>query len=398
MQPQNDLQRHWQLDPTIDFLNHGSFGACPTPVLAAQREHQDALERRPLEFLAPERQLEPKLDHVRDVLASLVGADPSSIAFVRNATDGVNAVLRSMPLNEHDEIVITSHGYNACNNVAHYVATPCKAKVVTATVPFPLAHEDEVIAAIEAALTSRTRVLMVDHVTSFSGLVFPLARIIETAHRNGTRVLVDGAHAPGMLPLDLKSLNPDYYTANHHKWLCGPKVSGFLYVRPELQSEVRPTVISHAANRDRPRRSRFLAEFDWSGTFDPSPLLAMPRAIQFLSDLRPGGLEGHMQANQALALAARRLLIDALELEPPAPESMIGSLVTLPALIKKSSTATNVATECETLQRTLFEKYRLELPVFPGPGGQCRWLRISCQAYNHIAQYQRLADALIAER
>ncbi len=308
---------HWQLRPDLDFLNHGSFGAAPTIVLEAQRRLQDALERDPIRFLAPERELEPKLDHVRAVLSELVVAPASDLAFVRNATDGVNAVLRSMSLDEGDEIVITNHGYNACNNAAQFAAARRGARIRVAKIPFPLAHSDQVVRAIETEFSDRTRLLLVDHVTSPTGLVFPIEKIISSAHAAGIRVLVDGAHAPGMVPLDLQTLDADYYTANHHKWLCAPKASGFLYVRGELQDEVRPTVISHAANRPRPYRSRFLAEFDWNGTFDPTPLLSVPDAIEFLGSLFHGGINELMSANRQLALEARRVLCDALQIEAP---------------------------------------------------------------------------------
>ena len=251
-------------------------------MLAVQRQLQDALEADPIRFLAPERELDPNLDAVRQVMAKLLNAPADDIAFVRNATDGVNAVFRSLPLEPGDQILVTNHGYNACINAARFAAERVGAEVHTANLPFPVTSVEQVISAVEARFTDRTRILLIDHVTSPTGLVLPVAEIVSRAHARGIRVMVDGAHAPGMLPLHLTELGADYYTSNHHKWLCGPKVSGFLYVRPEFQAEVRPTVISHAANRPRPGRSRFLAEFDWTGTYDPTPILALPTAIEFL--------------------------------------------------------------------------------------------------------------------
>jgi isopenicillin-N epimerase len=383
------LRRHWQLHPEIDFLNHGSFGACPTVVLQAQRAWQDLLELEPIRFLAPERELEPKLDVVRHAISQLIHAPAHDVAFVRNATDGVNAVLRSFPFERDDEILITDHGYNACNNVAHYAARQSQANVKVAAIPFPIANEADVVLAIEKALTPKMRLLLIDHVTSYSGMVLPLEQIIEVAHRNGTRVLVDGAHAPGMIPLDLEALRLDYYTANHHKWLCGPKVSGFLYVHPQWQAEVRPTVISHAANRDRPQRTKFIAEFDWAGTFDPSPLLAMTTAIELLESLLPTGYAGYLAANHSLALKARQLLCSGLQIDPPTPDSMIGSLVTVP--LHPSSKAFAAG---DRLQPYLYQKHRIEVPCFAGPENRNRYIRVSCQAYNDLAQYERLAAAL----
>lgn len=389
----SNLCKHWQLNPDVDFLNHGSFGAAPAVVLQAQRSLQDALERDPIEFLAPERQLESHLDTVREAVAALVGADTADIAPVRNATDGVNAVLRSFPLNRSDEIVITDHGYNACNNAARFVAERVQAAVRIAHIPFPLNDPADVVAAIEAAFTDRTRLLLVDHVTSPTALVLPIDQIIASAHAQGIRVLVDGAHAPGMLPINLRRLDPDYYTANHHKWLCGPKSSGFLYVRRELQPEVRPTVISHGANRPRPGRSRFLSEFAWTGTFDPTPLLAMPTALRFLDQLRPGGFAAHMSANNQLAQEAREVLLAKLGSDPPAPTSMLGSMATLPL----PPAAEPPAGKLDPLQQRLFAHYRIEVPILRWPDPAHRWIRISAQAYNDIAQYERLAQALLAE-
>ncbi len=384
---------HWQLDPQIDFLNHGSFGATPRVVTAAQRAFQDELEWDPIEFLAPERSLNSKLDHVRQIVSDLVGADPSDLAFVRNATEGVNAVLRSLPLDAGDEILVTNHGYNACTNAAEYVAKRSGATVRVAHIPFPFSGVDAVMDAVERELHGRTRLLLIDHVTSPTGVVFPIAPVIELAHQRGVRVLVDGAHGPGMVPLNLNTLDADYYTANHHKWLCGPKVSGLLWVAPQWHEEIRPTVISHAANRSQSDRSRFLAEFDWTGTFDPSPLLALPTAIDFLSSLFPAGMRGLMNANHAAAIAARNVLAETLEIGPPVPDAMLGSLVTVPLPIASSRSRDQWA----SLQQRLREHHLFELPVFPGFVAGTWFLRISLQAYNDIQQVERLAEVLRAE-
>ncbi len=381
------FRHHWQLDPAIDLLNHGSFGATPVSVLKEQRRLQDALEREPLRFLAQERELEPKLDAVRAKVAALVEAPADSIVFVRNATDAVNAVLRSMKFEHQDEIVITDHGYNACNNVAKYVADRAGGQVRVAKIPFPCEGDDEVVEAITAQFTDRTRVLLVDHVTSSTALILPVQRLVSEARRRGIRTLIDGAHAPGMIPVDLSSIEPDYYTANHHKWLCAPKTSGFLYVREELQPEVRPTVISHAENTDRPNRSKFLSRFDWVGTYDPTPVLRTTTSVEFLETLRPGGLQAHRAANHDLALRARRMVLESMNMSEPAPESMIGSMATIPLPVQEVTEATG---PIHPLQRRLFEEHRIEVPVFVGPG-QRPMLRFSAQAYNDIDQYERLA-------
>ncbi len=210
-------------------------------------------------------------------------------------------------------------------------------------------------------------------------------------------MLVDGAHAPGMVEVDLSKMEADYYTANHHKWLCAPKVSGFLWVRPEFQKEVRPTIISHGANRRRPGRSRFTSEFDWTGTWDPTPLLSVPAAIKFLAELGGGGessdIRPHIRRIQQLTLQARQCLLTRLGVEPPAPEEMIGAMVTLPLPASENPDPAMV----DPLQTRLFDDHQIELPIFNEPNMNTRCLRVSVQAYNHPDQFERLAAVLESE-
>ncbi|MCP4885681.1 MAG: aminotransferase class V-fold PLP-dependent enzyme [Planctomycetaceae bacterium] len=383
----------WCLDPNLDFLNHGSFGATPRVVMQERVDLLERLERDPISFLAPERDLEASLDHVRHILAELINVAPQDLAFVRNATDGVNAVLRSLAFEQGDEVLITNHGYNACNNAVRFATQRSNAITRIAEVPFPLEGPAQVLQAIEAAISDRTRLLVIDHVTSATGLVFPVRDIIKLAHQHGIRVMIDGAHAPGMLPLDLRAMQPDYYTANHHKWLCGPKASGFLYVRADLQSETQPTIISHAYNRPKPDRSQFTSSFDWMGTHDPTPILALPAAIQFLSNLRPGGLATHMHRNHEMAVESQVILSKSLNVEPPCPAEMIGSLVSIPLEGLSLSSAYQ-------LGAALYAEERIEAPVFEGipfnltkqDSPPC--VRVSLQCYNSLDQVQRLGEVL----
>lgn len=389
MNAASDLAKHWRLNPEVAFLNHGSFGATPKVVLEEQRRLQDELERDPIHFLGYERTLGKRLDAVRDRITPFIGAEPGDVAFVGSATQGVNAVLRSLPINPSDELIITSHGYNACNNVVRFVAERAGAKVVVADVPFPIRSDDCVLDAIAKVVTDKTTLLLIDHVTSPTAVVLPVRKIVELAHERGVRVLVDGAHAPGMINVDVTTLGADYYTANHHKWLCAPKASGFLYVRSDHQHEVRPISISHAAYGSRMGRPRFLAEFDWGGTYDPTPILALPAALDFLQQLRPGGMAEHLSANHQLALRAREILADKFAVEPPAPADMIGSMVTMPL---PESFALQQLNE---LHRRLFENHRIETPLFEW--SQRAWVRVSAQAYNSAQQYEQLAEAIVAE-
>ena len=317
------FEQHWQLNPDLTFLNGGCFGAVPRVVMQAVcswREGWKAIHS----FLAPERELEPKLDHVRSLLGDLVH-EPANLAFVRNATDGVNAVLRSMSLSEGDEVLITNHGYNARNNVARYVAERSGATVQIARF-LTLSRSEQILDAVEEKLSSRTRLVLVDHVTSPTALIFPVKQIVELTHDRGARVMIDGAHAAGMLSLQVDQIGADYYTANHHKWLCSPKVSGFLYVNPRWQDEVQPTVISHSYNRPRNNRSAWQSSFDWVGTYDPTPILAIPTAVEFLSSLFADGFQGYLRRNHDHLLKARDLICQSMSIGSPAPDSMLGSM------------------------------------------------------------------------
>ncbi len=211
---------HWQLHPEVHFLNHGSFGACPTTVLDEQTHLRQQLEREPVRFMA--RELEARMRGVREVLANLTHTDPDDLALVPNATSGVNTVLRSLDLSPTDELLVTDQEYNACRNALNHVAKQSGATVIVAQVPFPLEDPAQVIDAITAKATDRTRLLLVDHITSQTGMVLPIAEIVRAMAERSVDTLVDGAHALGMLPMDLQALNAAYYTSNCHKWLCSP--------------------------------------------------------------------------------------------------------------------------------------------------------------------------------
>lgn len=381
------LRDAWTLDPEVVFLNHGSFGACPKAVLEHQAELRAKLEREPVQFLAFE--LEPVFDAARAALAEFVGADSADVVPVTNATTGVNAVLRSLELAPGDEIVITNHGYNACNNAVSFVTDRAGAERVVAEIPFPIESEEQAVAAILAKVTERTRLVLLDHITSPTALVLPVERLVRELAARGVDTLVDGAHGPGMLDLNLTELGAAYYAGNCHKWMCAPKGAAFLHVRPDRQAGTRPTVISHGANSTRTDRSRFLVEFDWTGTGDPTPWLCLPFLIEHMAGLVDGGWPEIRRRNRALALHGRALLCEVLGTEVPAPESMIGSIATVPLPPGDPD-----ALILDPLQIQLFEEERLEtmMPLWPAP--PARILRISAQLYNAPEDYERLAEAL----
>ena len=290
------MKSHWLLDPEITFLNHGSFGATPRAILEKQSEFRAQLEREPVRFFV--RELEPLLDEARRQLAAFVGAEPEGVGFLPNATAGVNAVLRSLDLDLHDELLVTNQEYNACRNVLDYVATLSGAKVVVAEIPFPLHSPDAVVERILEKVTDRTRLLLIDHITSQTALILPIERIVAEMQARGVDTLVDGAHAPGFLPLDVRAIGAAYYTGNLHKWPCAPKGAAFLYVRENRRRGIRPAMISHGANSIRTDRSRYLLEFDWTGTFDPTAWLCAPESIRYVASLVEGGWPEIMRRNR----------------------------------------------------------------------------------------------------
>lgn len=384
------LKQHWTLDPAITYLNHGSFGATPRVVLEKQNEVRARMEREPVRFFV--RELEPLLDEARNELARFLGADPAGLAFVSNATAGINAVLRSLDLDKFDELLVMTHEYNASRNVLDYVACLAGAKVVVADVPFPITSPDIVVERVLEKVSGRTRLLLADHITSQTALIFPIERLVTEMAARGIDTLVDGAHAPGYLPLDLAKIGAAYYTGNLHKWVCAPKGAAFLYVPENRRASIRPIAISHGANATRRDRSRYHLEFDWTGTSDPSAWLAVPESLRFIAALVEGGWPEVMRRNRQLALQGRDLLCRALGIDKPAPDEMLGAMAALPLPDGDPSTAPSLYGD--PMQDQLLYDYGIEVPFVPWPQPPKRLLRISAQLYNEISDYKKLAEAL----
>src|SRR5512141_1261284 len=371
--PANDLRRYWALDQDVTYLNHGAFGACPWPVLRAQDEGRTKMERHPIRF--HDMELEGHLAHARGRLAEFLHADPADLAFVPNATTGVNTVLASLDFAPGDEILATDHEYNACLNAARRVAAKHGANVVVASLPFPTTSPDQMAAALLERVTPRTRLVLVSHVTSPTALVLPVERIVSELSARGIDTLVDGAHAPGMLPLDLAALGVAYYTGNCHKWLCAPKGAGFLYVRRDRQGQIHPLVTSHGANSPRADQSLFRLEFDWTGTSDPTAYLSIPAALDFIAGLVPGGWPEVIERNHRLVLVGRQKLLTVVGGTPMAPESMLGSLAAIelpdsvrPASVPPDATADPHSTyPLDPLRDALSDEDAIEVPVFTWP-------------------------------
>lgn len=379
----------WPLDPHVDYLNHGSFGACPRAILAYQAELRARMEREPVDFLS--RRLSGLLAEARQALGSFVSADARDIAFVPNATAGVNAVLRSLELRPGDELLTTDHAYGACRKAMEYVAARARARVVVAPVPFPIEGDDDVLGPVLDAVSPRTRLAVLDHVTSPTALVLPIERLVRELAARGVDTLVDGAHAPGMVPLDLRGWAPAYYAGNGHKWLCAPKGAAFLYVRPDRQASLHPLAISHGYEPGA-AEARFRDEFDWTGTDDPTPFLSLPECIRFLGSVLPGGWPELKARNHLLALHARTVLCDALEVAPPCPDALVGSMASVP-LPPPSPGAPAEVLDHDGLAAWFRERgTEAWFCAWPCPGGKL--VRVSAQLYNHASQYAILADLL----
>ena len=388
----------WRLRPDITYLTHGTYGACPESILEVQRAWRDRLEAEPVRFLT--RELDGLLDDTRAAVGSFLHADPEGLAFVPNATTGVNTVLRSLRLEPGDELVAGNHEYNATINALRAVAEPAGAQVVVADIPLPVRGDEAVLDALLAAVTPRTRLVLVSQVTSPTAIVFPVERLVRELAARGIDTLVDGAHAPGMLPIDLDALGAAYWTGNGHKWLCAPKGAGVLWVREDRRDHVRPLVISHGANESRTRRTRFRAEFDWTGTADPTAILTLPAAIDWMAAQAPGGWPEVMAANRALALRGRAIVEAALGVEPLAPDTMIGAMATI------AIPGVRTDDEAAALAGAVYEVDRFEVPIggWPVPAARSApeapptavLMRISAQRYNEVADYERLASSLSA--
>ncbi|MEM9429059.1 MAG: aminotransferase class V-fold PLP-dependent enzyme [Pseudomonadota bacterium] len=353
----------WPLEKGMIFLNHGSYGATPKAVLAEQARWRERLEAQPCRFINTEAPREIRAAAGR--LATFLGARPEDVGFVENTTAGINAVLKSLRFEPGDEVVVTDHIYNAVNKTLGFVLAPQGARVVRAELGLPLVGDP--VAAVMAAVTPSTRLILVDHVASISAVKLPVAEIAAAARSRGVPVLIDGAHAPGMVELDIPALGADWYVGNCHKWLCAPKGSAFVWAPEARQEGLHPTVISHDLDQG------FTAEFDKIGTRDATAWLSVPAAIAFHEEAGGAALRAR---NHAVAVDAARALAARWGTEMGADEEQFGSMATV-------RLPTDQPAERETSERLkawAWATHRAEIHVMPFAG--TFWTRISVQAYN----------------
>jgi len=366
----------WLLDPDLSFLNHGSYGAVPRTVLDQQRRLQERMERDPTKFLALE--LPQALRTSANRLATFVKGDGSDLAFIENATAGCNMVLGSFRLSPGDEILLTDHGYPAIRKAAEHYTTRGGAIITEVTVPFPIRDPSEIINAVANRLGPRTRLVILDHVSSPTAIVFPVRELAALCHEAGAKVMIDGAHAPGMLSLDIPAIGVDWYVGNCHKWLMAPKGSGFLWASPASQAETRPLVISHGY------RQGFAAEFDWIGTRDPTAWLSISAAIDYHFCI---GGQLLCERNTRLARQAANLLAKHWNSERGSDDALTGSMSTVRLPLVGEATDERAL----ELRYILRKDHHIDAAVIAFKGSL--WIRLSAQAYNYFSEYERLADA-----
>lgn len=394
--PLLDPRARWLIDPDICFLNHGSYGAVMGDVLDAQVRIRERMEREPVRFFKVD--LEGLVDRARARLAEFISCRPEDIAPVRNATVGLCTIFNNYPWRAGDEIVITDHEYSSGQHELERIAASKGIRVVVAHVPFPAYSAGEVLEAVAAGITERTRMVMVSHVTSCSSLIFPVAGVSELCRRRGIDLLIDGAHAPGQVPVDIAALDPAFYVGSLHKWLGAPRGASFIYVRRDLRDGFRTVALSSRAKKVRPERDLFLRDFDYMGTDDYSAFLVVPEAIDAGAGLVEGGWPALMDRNHRAVLEGRGILCAQAGLGRSCPDEMTGSMASL-VLPEASPRLQGRTTRYDDpLQDVLLASHRIQVPIWrlwENPG--VRVVRISAQVYNTQEQFAYLAAALRAE-
>mgnify|MGYP006266611973 CR=1 FL=1 len=379
---------HWPLSPDVLYLNHGTVGVTPTAVTAEQRRIADEIEREPARFLLRElaphqtgsRRGQPRLREAATTIARFIHARADDVVFVDNITVGANAVLRSFPFAPGDEVLVTDLGYGAVTYSAQYATSLRGATVRTVEMPFPITSPAAIVDAWVRAVGPHTRLAIVDHITSASALIQPVAEIVAALKARGIAVLVDGAHAPGQIALDVPALGADWYSANLHKWACAPRSSGFLWTAPERQAMTRPTVTSWGHGQG------YVAEFDHAGTRDPTPFLAAPAGLAFLHEL---GLDAMWQYQRELAWSGGHHLASRFGTRVHAPREMIGAMITVPLPHNAATSLEDV----QALRDALLFDDRIEAQLHWWK--QQAWIRICAQVYVESGDIERLADAVL---
>jgi isopenicillin-N epimerase len=376
-EPVSSIKR-WSLDPAIVHLNHGSYGGCPHAVTLTATAWRARLEAAPMKFFVLDWQNE--LDRARASLAEFVHAPAERLVFVPSATAGVAIALNSVALAAGDEIVTIDQAYRACMNQLKRLAAARGATISVVAVPLPF-DAGALIDAVSRALTPRTRLALFDHIISPTALVLPIAELVALCTARGIQVVVDGAHAPGQIPLDVTAIGATWYTGNCHKWLCAPRGSGFLVIADDAAA--RPVVTSHGASPEYGPPNRLHAELDWSGTHDPAAHLTTPSVLATLA-VEGGGWPAIYERNHALACEMRRRFSDGASTPPLAPDDALGCMAAIPIELPPGATPLALVT------KLLGDGWEVQIVDFP----RYPMVRISAHLYNHAGEAEQLAAKL----
>ncbi|NUQ86147.1 MAG: aminotransferase class V-fold PLP-dependent enzyme [Anaerolineales bacterium] len=375
-----NLRKQFLLDPSITFLNHGSFGATPRPVFEEYQRWQRELERQPVEFLG--RRFAGLMAKSRAALGAYLGAPADDLVYTQNVTIAVNIVARSLELGSGDEVLATDHEYGAMDRTWRFFAKERGFRYVNRHIELPITSEEKFVEDFWRGVTERTRVVFISHITSPTAIVLPIREIVRRAREAGVLTVVDGAHAPGQLPMRLDALEADFYCGNLHKWLCAPKGAGFLYARPDVQQLLKPLVVSWGYESESPSGSRFIDHHEWCGTRDAAAFLSVPAAIQFQEDNRWDEVR---EACHALVAYAQKRICELTGIAPLHPQT--------DAWFRQMASAPLPAdTNPLRLKNQLYDDQRIEIPVSEWNGKKL--LRISVQGYNSKRDLDRLLRAL----
>ena len=374
------LKSLFMLNPEITFLNHGSFGAVPQSVFDVYQNWQREMEMQPVEFLG--RAVHTYLAAARDEIGQFLGTAKENLVFVPNATHGINIVARSLHLSPGDEILTTDHEYGAMDRTWRFLCQTNDAVYRHHSVTLPVDDPDVLVDELLADVNDRTRVIFLSHISSPTSILFPVGEICRRARKLGILSIIDGAHAPGQIRLDLDAIQPDFYTGNFHKWLCAPKGSAFLYASPEMQPLIEPLVVSWGYEAEIPGHSTFQDYLEWTGTQDFSAYLSVPAAINFQEQNQ---WESVQQGCHAMAAETWQHWAEISKLpQLVASEKWFAQMVTLPVPDKYPAAE---------LKTRLMDDYKIEIPVIEW--GNRQFLRLSVQAYNTQQDLDTLVQALV---
>ena len=372
-----NLKDQFFLDSDITFLNHGSFGACAKPVYEDLLNWQMQMEREPVKFF--EDTIFDALKKSRQVLGKYINCPADDLVYFPNPTTALNAVARSINLNPGDEVLSTNHIYGALDRTWKYICNKNEAEFVKADIPFPIQSKDEFLNCFFKAVTSKTRVIFLSHITSMTAMIFPVEEVVKFSRDNNILSIIDGAHVPGHIPLDILTLSPDIYTGACHKWMCTPKGTSFLYVKKELQENIHPVVVSWGWESENPGVSKFLDWHEWQGTRDMSAFLTIPEAVKFMDD---NDWPNVSRKCRELVIHTRNQLLNYLKISPPCPDDWLGQMASILLPF-------NDAVE---IKNALLNKYHIQVPIFTWEGKV--YLRYSIQAYNSESDLEKLFSAV----